>query len=58
MTEEETKAQRGEMTKPLRGLEFKPRTLQKAQTKEKVLKKYICKDVGYVTFFKLRRNTL
>lgn len=29
MTEEETKAQRGEMTKPLRGLEFKSRTLQK-----------------------------
>lgn len=29
MTKEETRAQRGEMTEPLRGLGFNPRTLQK-----------------------------
>lgn len=59
LNKEGTVAQRGEITEPgsLRGSRFKPRTLL-AQTKEKVLRKCVCKDVGDVTLFKLRRNAL
>lgn len=58
-TKPETVARGGDVTAPgaPSGLGFKPRTLW-AQTKEKVLRKCVCKDVRDVTSLKLRRNTL